>query len=161
MVGVLTDLRPGRHEAYAAWRDDRPIGIVRWIRTPELPAAAELAVVVVDAEQDQGVGQALVAFAAAQAGRAGVRTMLISVDPDNDRVHRWLTRLHARALLDDADRYAVPTQALIAGSASRPPVHKDSRPQRSDLNGLPGAGDGGLTVLIGDVGRVGVISASK
>jgi GNAT superfamily N-acetyltransferase len=114
MVGVLTDLRPRRHEAYAAWRDGRPIGIARWIRTPELPAAAELAVEVVDAEQAQGVGRALVAFAAGQAWRAGVRTMLVSVDPDNDRVHRWLTTVRARALPDDADRYALPTRRLFA-----------------------------------------------
>ena len=116
MVGVLTDLRPGRHEAYAAWRGGRPIGIVRWIRTPELPDAAELALEVVDAEQAQGVGRALGAFAAVQAWRAGVRTMLISVDPDNVRVHRWLAKLRARALPDDADRFALPTQTLFAVS---------------------------------------------
>jgi GNAT superfamily N-acetyltransferase len=116
MVGVLTDLRPGLHEAYAAWRGGRPIGIVRWIRTPELPDAAELALEVVDAEQAQGVGRALGAFAAVQAWRAGVRTMLISVDPDNVRVHRWLAKLRARALPDDADRFALATQTLFAVS---------------------------------------------
>jgi GNAT superfamily N-acetyltransferase len=119
MVRALTDLRPGRHEAYAAWCGGRPIGIVRWIRTPELPDAAELALEVVDAEQARGIGRALGAFAAVQAWRAGVRTLLVSVDPDNDRVRGWLAKLRARALPDDADRFALPTLALFATS----PVH--------------------------------------
>jgi GNAT superfamily N-acetyltransferase len=116
MVRVLTDLRRGHHEAYAAWRGGRPIGIVRWIRTPELPDAAELALEVVDAEQGHGLGRALAAFAAVRAWRAGVRTLLISVDPNNVRVHGWLARLHARALPGDADRFAVPTHALFVAS---------------------------------------------
>ena len=140
MVAVLTDLRPDCHEAYAAWRGGRPIGIVRWIRTPELPVAAELALEVVDAEQAHGVGRSLVAFAAVQAWRAGVRTMLISVDPDNDRVHRWLTTLRARALPDDADRYAVPTQTLFAVSASHPPMTtRDDRPRTILMASCAGA----------------------
>jgi GNAT superfamily N-acetyltransferase len=118
MIRVLTDLTPGHHEAYAACRDERPIAIVRWIRTPELADAAELALEVVDAEQGRGVGRAMGAFAAVQAWRAGVRTMLISVDPDNERVRGWLSRLGARALPEDADRFAVPTEALFrAGPA--------------------------------------------
>ena len=122
MVRVLTDLRPGHHEAYAAWRGGRPIGIVRWIRTPELPDAAELALEVVDAEQAQGLGRALGAFAAVRAWRAGVRTLLISVDPDNVRVRGWLATLRARALPDDADRFALPTQALFVASPGEPPI---------------------------------------
>lgn len=116
MLHVLTDLRPGHHEAYAAWRGGRPIGIVRWIRTSDLPDAAELALEVVDAEQARGIGRTLAAFAAAQAWCAGVRTLVISVDPDNVRVRGWLTRQHARALPDDADRFALPTQALFPAS---------------------------------------------
>ncbi|MEO8829035.1 GNAT family N-acetyltransferase [Lapillicoccus sp.] len=112
MIRVLTDLRPRHHEAYAAWRDGRPIGIVRWIRTPALPDEAELALEVVDVEQGRGVGRALAAFAAVRARRAGVRTMIVSVDPENFRVHGWLTKLAARALPDDADRFAVPARAL-------------------------------------------------
>jgi GNAT superfamily N-acetyltransferase len=122
MVRVLTDLRPGHHEAYAAWRGGRPIGIVRWIRTPELPDAAELALEVVDAEQAHGLGRALGAFAAVRAWHAGVRTLLISVDPDNVRVRSWLATLRARALPDDADRFALPTQALFVASPDEPPI---------------------------------------
>jgi GNAT superfamily N-acetyltransferase len=120
MVRVLTDLRPQDHEAYAAWRGGRPIGIVRWIRTPGSPGAAELALEVVDAEQGAGVGRALAAFAAVQAWRAGVRTMLISVDPDNVRVHHWLGKLRARALPDDADRFAIPIHTLFAVAPAAP-----------------------------------------
>jgi GNAT superfamily N-acetyltransferase len=114
MVRVLTDLSPGHHEAYASWRDGRPIGIVRWIRTPELVCAAELALEVIDAEQGRGVGRALAAFAAVRAWHAGVRTLIISVDPDNDPVRGWLSTLPARALPDDADRFALPARALLA-----------------------------------------------
>ncbi len=113
-VSLLTDLRPGHHEAYAAWRGGRPIGIVRWVRTPDLPHTAELALEVVDAEQARGLGRALAAFAAGQACRAGVRTMVVSVAPDNVRVRGWLAKLHARVLLDDADRFALPVQGLSA-----------------------------------------------
>ena len=119
MVRVLTDLRPEHHEAYAAWRDGRPIGIVRWVRTPELPDAAELALEVVDAEQARGLGRALAAFAAARAWRAGIRTLLVSVDPENVRVRGWLATLRARALPDDADRFALPTQALLVAPSAR------------------------------------------
>ncbi len=114
MVRVLTDLRPGQHEAYAAWRGGHPIGIVRWIRTPDLPDVAELALEVVDAEQAAGVGRALVAFAAVRAWRAGIRTMVVSVDPFNIRVRGWLARLPARAVPGDADQFALSTQALCA-----------------------------------------------
>ncbi len=112
MVRVLTDLRPGQHEAYAAWRTGRPIGIVRWIRTPGFPLEAELALEVVDAEQGHGVGRALAVRAAAGAWRAGVRTFVVSVDPQNHRVHAWLTALGSRALPDDADRFVVPVHAV-------------------------------------------------
>ncbi len=121
MVRVLTDLRPGYHEAYAAWRDGQPIGIVRWIRTPDLPGEAELALEVVDVEQGRGVGRALAAFAAVRAGRAGVRTIAVSVDPNNVWVHGWLTNLGARALPEDADRFAVPARALYAASLAAHP----------------------------------------
>src|SRR6476469_6422110 len=40
MVGVLTDLRPGRHEAYAAWRGGRPSGRLKsW--TPNRPRGSD------------------------------------------------------------------------------------------------------------------------
>ncbi|MEO8829900.1 GNAT family N-acetyltransferase [Lapillicoccus sp.] len=116
MVHVLTDLRPDHHEAYAAWRGEHPIGIARWIRTPDLPDAAELALEVVDAEQARGVGRALATFAAVQACRTGVRTIIVLVDPNNVRVRVWLARLRARALPDDADRFAVPAQAVCGFS---------------------------------------------
>jgi GNAT superfamily N-acetyltransferase len=116
MLRALTDLTPGQHEAYAAWRGARPIGIVRWIRTSELPDTAELALEVVDDEHRRGIGRALTEYAAVQAWRAGVRTMVVSVDPDNVPVRSWLTMLRARALLSDADRFAVPMHALFGGS---------------------------------------------
>ena len=106
MLRTLTNLHPGHHEAYAGWREGRPVGIVRWIRTPDLPDTAELALEVVDAEQGREVGRALSAYAASRARREGIRTMLVSVDPDNDRVHHWLRALGARATVNDADRYA-------------------------------------------------------
>jgi GNAT superfamily N-acetyltransferase len=132
MVRVLTDLRPGHHEAYVAWRRGGPIGIVRWIRTPDSPGAAELALEVVDAEQGAGVGRALAAFAAVQAWRAGVQTMLVSVDPDNVRIHDWLGKLRVRALPDDADRFAIPTQALFADAPLATYEH-DVRPPKGGL----------------------------
>ncbi len=121
MIRVLTDLRPGHHEAYAAWRGGRPIGIVRWIRTSDLADEAELALEVVDVEQGHGVGGELAAFAAVRAWRAGVRTMVVSVDPENVRVHGWLTQLGARAFPEDSDRFAVPAWALHAASLAATP----------------------------------------
>ena len=112
MLRTLTNLRPGHHEAYAGWREGRPVGIVRWIRTPDRPDTAELALEVVDAEQGRGVGGALGAYAASRALREGIRTMVVSVDPDNGRVLCWLAALGARALPEDADRFAVPAEAL-------------------------------------------------
>jgi len=112
MVRSLTDLRPGHHEAYVARRGLRPVGIARWIRTPELPDAAELALEVVDDEQGRGVGRALGAHAARCAARAGVRTILVSVAPDNVRAQGWLSALGGRSLPDDADRFVLTAAAL-------------------------------------------------
>ncbi len=81
-------------------------GLIRWIRTPDPLDEAELALEVVDAEQGRGVGRALAAVAAVQARGAGVRTLVVSVEPENIRVRGWLTKMGARASLDDADRFA-------------------------------------------------------
>jgi len=63
-----------------------------------------------------------------------VRTMLISVDPDNVRVHRWLAKRRASALPVDADRFALPTQTLFA--VSRASTHdNDVRPAAAAPHG--------------------------
>ena len=139
MVRTLTDLRPGEHEAYAAWRDGRPVGIVRWIRTSERPQSAELAVEVVDDEQGHGVGRALVAHAAARAWGAGVRTLMVSVDPHNDRVRGWLARRHARALLEDADRFVVPMHPMFQDRSTDRLGQRDDDPVGpTDVGHRPG-----------------------
>lgn len=107
MLRRLTDLRPGQHEAYAAWHGHRALGIVRWTRVGH--DQAELAVEVVDSEHCRGVGRQLVRHATRSAHRAGIRRLVVDVHADNRPVRAWLHRMGAEPHPSEPGRYVVPT----------------------------------------------------
>jgi RimJ/RimL family protein N-acetyltransferase len=77
----------------ASARDLRPIGIARFVRDTLLPDSAEVAVAVVDAWQNRGVGTMLLGALSRRAVQLGVTRLTAVVSSDNvavDRLlHRW------------------------------------------------------------------------
>ncbi len=117
MLRLLTRLRPGHHEAYAAWQGTRPVGIVRWARLHADPGHeehgwADLALEVVDTHQGSGVGRALAARAARAAVAAGVHAFVVDVPDRNVVVQGWLRALGARRDPGVPDRFHVDPRRL-------------------------------------------------
>jgi len=76
--------------------DEEPIvGVARFIRIPEEPEVAEVAIVVADALQGRGVGTELIARLAEEAVGRGVRRFRATMLADNLPVHRLFESLAA------------------------------------------------------------------
>ncbi len=114
MLRRLSDVRLGTHEAYAARRGGRAVGVVRWHRLDVDPAVADLAVEVADSSQGAGIGRQLLAHAAGQAAAHGIHTFQVDVHPGNHVALSWVGRLGARPSPDDSDRATFPVAALLA-----------------------------------------------
>jgi GNAT superfamily N-acetyltransferase len=91
----LTDVDHRRHEAVVALDDGRMIGVARYVRTPGDPESAEVAVVVVDDRQNQGVGKALLDELTERARENGIARYTAIVSQDNDIVLNALERAGA------------------------------------------------------------------
>lgn len=78
------------------------VGVARYVRTTADPQVAEVAFLVVDAFQGQGVGKALLARLAAAAVERGIRRFEGIVLPDNTPVLGLLTR-HAPGTVTHRD----------------------------------------------------------
>jgi GNAT superfamily N-acetyltransferase len=95
---ALTDVDHRDHVAVVAvsTADDRPIGIARFIRWPDRPDAADVAIEVVDAWQNRGVGALLTGALAERARGVGVRRFTVLMDRTNDAARHLLH--HSRHL---------------------------------------------------------------
>jgi acetyltransferase len=92
----LTDVDHRRHEAVVALDDeDRMIGVARYVRTPGDRDSAEVAVVVVDDRQNEGVGTALLDRLTQHARENGIKRYTALVSQDNDIVVNALERAGA------------------------------------------------------------------
>jgi RimJ/RimL family protein N-acetyltransferase len=94
-LAYLTDVDHRRHEAIVALDGDRMIGVARYVRTPGDRDSAEVAVVVVDDRQNQGVGTELLDRLTEVARENGVRRYTALVSEDNDIVLNALERAGA------------------------------------------------------------------
>lgn len=72
--------------------DQRPIGVARFVRDPDRPDTAEVAVAVVDAWQDHGVGTLLAAALTERAQEVGIRRLTMVMSHDNEAAVRLLHR---------------------------------------------------------------------
>ena len=72
-----------------------PVGIARYARLADAPAVAEIAILVVDAFQGQGVGRVLLRRLASAVLARGIARFRGIVQPDNRPIIRLLTRLAA------------------------------------------------------------------
>jgi RimJ/RimL family protein N-acetyltransferase len=91
----LTEVDHKRHEALVALDEDRLVGVARYVRAPRDRESAEVAVVVVDDRQGQGIGTALLDRLTERARENGITRYTALVSPDNDIVIGALERAGA------------------------------------------------------------------
>jgi RimJ/RimL family protein N-acetyltransferase len=86
-LAYFTDVDHKRHEAVVALDGDgRMIGVARYVRTPVQRESAEVAVVVADDRQSEGIGTALLDDLTQRARENGITRYTALVSPDNDVV---------------------------------------------------------------------------
>jgi RimJ/RimL family protein N-acetyltransferase len=101
---LLRQLADADQDAHGCWVVEvagEPVGIGRYIRSDDDPAAAEIALEVADAHQGLGIGGLLVDVLAAAAADVGVRRFTATMDPTNVPVRRLLATLGGRTSLED------------------------------------------------------------
>src|SRR3954468_331356 len=92
----FTDVDHKRHESIVALEgDDRMIGVATYVRTPGERESAEVAVVVVDDRQSEGIGKALLDRLTERARENGIVRYTAIVSDDNDIVLNALERAGA------------------------------------------------------------------
>lgn len=96
----LTEIDFRDHVAFVAVRADDPamlVGVARWVRCPGERESAEIAFVVADDSQRQGVGTALMHVLTETARDRGVRRFLGTMLPYNRAAHRLFARISPRS----------------------------------------------------------------
>ena len=94
-LAYFTDVDHRRHEAMVAFDGDRLVGVSRYVRTPGEPDQAEVAVVVADDRQNEGIGTALLDALTERARENGIKRYTALVSPDNDVVLGAISRAGA------------------------------------------------------------------
>lgn len=91
-------------------KDERGLGVARFVRLAEDPSCAEAAVVVVDEAQRRGIGRVLLTALADAARERGVRTFRAQTLASNEPMRRILGEVGATIRERDADtlEYDVP-----------------------------------------------------
>jgi RimJ/RimL family protein N-acetyltransferase len=93
----------------------RPIGVARFVRDPQDRHSADVAVAVVDAWQDRGVGTLLADALVRRALEVGVRRFTMMMAPDNEGAVRLLHRMPGEierlAIDDESAEFAVTVEA--------------------------------------------------
>jgi acetyltransferase len=85
-LAYLTDADHRRTEAVVALDGDRMVGLAHYVRTPGRRESAEVAVVVVDDRQNQGIGTALLDDLTKRARENGITRYTALVSQENDVV---------------------------------------------------------------------------
>jgi acetyltransferase len=97
----LTEVDGRNHVALVAERPTGPVrallGVARYVRLPEDPEAAEVAVVVADHWQGRGLGTLLVDELAPRARARGIRRFTATMSSDNTAAHRLFEKLSRHA----------------------------------------------------------------
>jgi acetyltransferase len=97
----LTEVDGRDHVALVALSAGEIVAVARSVRLPQLPETAEMAIVVTDAWQGQGLGSLLAEALAGAAREAGIRRLAAVMLGDNEPARRLVLRI-ARRLEDDA-----------------------------------------------------------
>jgi RimJ/RimL family protein N-acetyltransferase len=104
-----------QREAVVAEIGGEVVGVARYDRLPHDPSTAELAVVVEDAWQGVGLGRQLLTELLRLAAGRGVRTLVATVQADNERMLGILRRLLPSARLE-SDAGVLTVTATVAGA---------------------------------------------
>jgi GNAT superfamily N-acetyltransferase len=110
----LADVDHNVHGCWVAFVDGAPAGLGRYVRLPQDPAAADLALDVADGVQGKGLGKLLLATVLAAAGDAGVRSLVWLADAANEPVRRLGLQHGARLAIEGT---------LVEGRASITPLY--------------------------------------
>ena len=94
-LGYFTEVDHKRHEAMVAVDGDRMVGVARYVRAPRDRESAEVAVVVADDRQHEGIGTALLDRLTERARENGIARYTALVSEDNDVVLNALERAGA------------------------------------------------------------------
>jgi GNAT superfamily N-acetyltransferase len=89
----LTEVDGFNHIALVAVLEDRPetlVAVARCVRLPDRPGTAEMAIVVGDPWQQQGLGRALATALADAARAAGIRHFAATMLGDNEAARRLM-----------------------------------------------------------------------
>ena len=92
----LTEVDGSDHVALIAVDGDEIVGVGRWVRLPDDPAAAEVAIVVADDLQGQGLGGRLGAALADAARERGIERFNALLLSDNVAAHRVFASISRR-----------------------------------------------------------------
>lgn len=134
-IDYFTRLDHRGHEALFALSDDgRPVGVARYITSPDDPRTAELAAAVIDGWRGRGVGRALVQELARRARRVGVVRFTALMTPDNAAMRHVLAGLGPIDVLsrDPASlEIAVPLDSTSGPDGSGPGPTRERAPQFS------------------------------
>ncbi|HLF41019.1 MAG TPA: GNAT family N-acetyltransferase [Acidimicrobiia bacterium] len=125
----LTNLDYDAHFALAAFPADEPgpgIGVARYVRDPDHPEQAEVAVTVIAPYRGRGVGTLLLGVLVDEALRRGVRTCVAHVLWDNETILEPLQSLGARIASEGSGvaRVEVDLPTLRRPTDRRPRGHK-------------------------------------
>ena len=102
LLQYLTEVDQQQHVAWIAVNPTSPgepgLGIARFIRLPDEPDIAELALTVVDQFQGLGLGAALLNILLVRAEQLNIRILRAVALPENYRVIRWFRGLGATSV---------------------------------------------------------------
>ena len=92
----LTEVDGHHHAALVAEESDPPhriVAVARYVELPDEPGTADVAIVVGDPLQGQGLGTVLAAHLAEEAARNGIRGFSATMQSDNLAAHRLMAHL--------------------------------------------------------------------
>jgi RimJ/RimL family protein N-acetyltransferase len=110
------------HEALVALAatDGTPLGVARFVRVPDDPGTADVAVAVVDAWQSRGLGTVLAGALVRRARELGVHRFSVLMAPENEAALRLLHRVLGDVESVELDRqHAEFVVSLETGSRHR------------------------------------------
>jgi RimJ/RimL family protein N-acetyltransferase len=106
-LAYLTEIDHRDHVAWGVLCDEQPVGVARFVRLPDNPGAAELAVTVLDEFQRRGVATLLVSVLAELARDLGIERFVFEALPENEALLKLLSGLGAEYEM---------TEGVISGS---------------------------------------------
>ena len=92
----LTEVDGHHHAAHVAEEADPPnriVAVARYVELPDDPGTADVAIVVGDPLQGQGLGTVMAAHLAEEAARNGIRGFSATMLSDNHAAHRLMAHL--------------------------------------------------------------------